>query len=839
MISYMYLICDAIMLAMIGGTAERISTECKFDTRCQCYSIQGTYLYSADCINQKLSTIPAFENDIQKIDFGYNLIREIPDSRFEKNTRLQELSLGHNRLQSINMESFVGLSNLTYLNMNHNIISHVGRNSFSFLQKLQILDLKNNNISTIDLNFTFLRSLRTLRIDFNANESHVIPRGLVNLRNLDVSGRSGKCEIKRLTNKTFEFVPTLQDLDLSACKINNINNGTFRSMTNLSKLDVSFNPCLKFRGIENITYDLPFTSIKIFKMNKVHQPFELNTELQKSHILNLNHTHLVEIQMESNRIQLVEEGALLYFPQTIRNMSMSHNYFSFGSYIYDALAVPVQFLNLSYLGTPLYPFEPREFCNVPDRDVCDQTGRRKDVPGNLQQYKGTRIPIPPNLKTFIYKQCELRYEIPPLNFTENVIEYLDGSINMLYSWTGPLLSLDKVYNLNLSYNQCYNVSKVFFKSFPNLRRLYIQNNLLGFVIPGDFNGEILQSVPKLEEINLSENRIPSLPYDFFRMQTRLKQLFLAGNMLEDIDFQISHTKELLYLDISDNRISSLDNKAVSQLDAIFSASQNITINLSGNPLKCTCDTIQFIKWMATTKVQFYKHRNANCYLLGNNKIVPISPDPELVYAQLQKHCSSYTSLIIGVVASLMLFVFILIFGLIYRHRWRLRYMFYMVKYKYKDENKNSVGSQEISYEYDAFISYEDTNRFFVHDKLLHALETEGKFKLCLHKRDFLPGNDIAENITSAIHRSRKVIVIMSQNYIDSYWCMFEYNMARVESIYARNTENILFLVFLEEISAKNLPLIVLELIRSQTFIEYPNDEYGDTVFWEKLKEVLL
>jgi hypothetical protein len=69
--------------------------------------------------------------------------------------------------------------------------------------------------------------------------------------------------------------------------------------------------------------------------------------------------------------------------------------------------------------------------------------------------------------------------------------------------------------------------------------------------------------------------------------------------------------------------------------------------------------------------------------------------------------------------------------------------------------------------------------------------------------------------------------------------MFEYNMARVESIYARNTENILFLVFLEEISAKKLPLIVLELIQSQTFIEYPNDEYGDTVFWEKLKEVLL
>jgi hypothetical protein len=49
-------------------------------------------------------------------------------------------------------------------------------------------------------------------------------------------------------------------------------------------------------------------------------------------------------------------------------------------------------------------------------------------------------------------------------------------------------------------------------------------------------------------------------------------------MLEDIDFQVSHMKELLYLDISDNRISSLGNKAVSQLDATFSASHKVTGN---------------------------------------------------------------------------------------------------------------------------------------------------------------------------------------------------------------------------------------------------------------------
>jgi hypothetical protein len=68
--------------------------------------------------------------------------------------------------------------------------------------------------------------------------------------------------------------------------------------------------------------------------------------------------------------------------------------------------------------------------------------------------------------------------------------------------------------------------------------------------------------------------------------------------------------------------------------------------------------------------------------------------------------------------------------------------------------------------------------------------------------------------------------------------MFEYNMSRVESIYSRNKENILYLVFLEHISAKDLPLIILELVQSQSYIEYPNDEYGNTVFWDKLRDAL-
>ncbi|VDI31459.1 Hypothetical predicted protein [Mytilus galloprovincialis] len=128
------------------------------------------------------------------------------------------------------------------------------------------------------------------------------------------------------------------------------------------------------------------------------------------------------------------------------------------------------------------------------------------------------------------------------------------------------------------------------------------------------------------------------------------------------------------------------------------------------------------------------------------------------YEELQK--TSYSALISGIVASLAVFLFVLIWGIAFRNRWRLRYMYYMVKNKYQVQNKGKPDDAN-QYEYDAFISYENKDRVFVHEKLLHCLEQEAGLKLCIHKRDFLPGNDIAANITSAIHNSRKVVIVMS------------------------------------------------------------------------------
>ena len=77
----------------------------------------------------------------------------------------------------------------------------------------------------------------------------------------------------------------------------------------------------------------------------------------------------------------------------------------------------------------------------------------------------------------------------------------------------------------------------------------------------------------------------------------------------------------------------------------------------------------------------------------------------------------------------------------------------------------------VSYKYDAFVLYSsvDDDRLWVHFKLVQELEKLYGFRLCIHHRDFLAGCDILDNIEQAIRSSRKVLVIMSENFLRSDW----------------------------------------------------------------------
>ncbi|XP_071169253.1 toll-like receptor 4 [Mytilus edulis] len=369
-------------------------------------------------------------------------------------------------------------------------------------------------------------------------------------------------------------------------------------------------------------------------------------------------------------------------------------------------------------------------------------------------------------------------------------------------------------------------------SMPNLIFLNLTGNKLGNFLQRYRYCRSNTRITKLRAIYLSDNAIDRLIVSIFHGHHQLEVIDLSRNALTEINFDLAHLHNLKMLDLSGNRISSLSPMSIKSINEIFKKS-DLKINLSKNVLQCSCDTYQFLTWMAENSNHFVPSNDYRCKF-SNGSILEIQ-EFKHTFLQIARECESHAVLIICVSIAIFAMLTVIIAGLVYRYRWRIRYLYYMTKSKYKQNNPVNNCYQ---HKYDAFISYADSERDFVLKDCIENFEQHGHKTLCIHQRDFIPGEEIANNITNAIHESRKTICIITRSFLDSYYCMFEYNMARMESIYSRNGQNILFLVFYEQIRPKELPLIMLELVQQHSYIEYPHDEEGNIVFWAKLLEAI-
>ncbi|CAC5423164.1 unnamed protein product [Mytilus coruscus] len=453
-------------------------------------------------------------------------------------------------------------------------------------------------------------------------------------------------------------------------------------------------------------------------------------------------------------------------------VSVADNTFTHGQYLRDIFSMTVQEMNISYMAISHYLGDKDEHCDIisSDNSYCGkephiyrQNTDEINKINTFETYSDDQtIPvfIPYELKIFHFIRCDIRYSLPKITVSNNLLQYIDASYNSFFDWSGPINNLNHLKFLDLSNNFCSNVSKIFFSGGSNLTTLLVDNNLLGFVLPNDHKRQTFSSLTMLQTLSLAHNRILSLPVAIFKSQNNLRTLNLSGNMIENVNFEIKNMTKLSHIDISEYRISHLDVSFTKQLDDLTNHVCQLTVDMSGNPIKCTCDLIEFIQWLATTKVQLNNMLQQECdsmkMYLNNSKTV---------YDQLKKKCSSYVTTVVAVVSGMVVFVITMIGELLYRYRWKIRYLYYIVKSKHQGYVKPL--RVDNNFLYDAFISYADGDETFVHSKFLQRVEEEGHIRCCVHKRDFLPGNDIASNITSAIHNSRKTVLMMPNSFLAS------------------------------------------------------------------------
>ena len=311
--------------------------------------------------------------------------------------------------------------------------------------------------------------------------------------------------------------------------------------------------------------------------------------------------------------------------------------------------------------------------------------------------------------------------------------------------------------------------------------------------------------PKLELYDLSHNNISSLYRFMIPLHARMDQITT--------------------IDLQHNAISSFtvqDLERFKQMPMVF-------IDLRNNPLFCNCtdsfkELLKFVhekKYKAISNITDYTYiKDLQC--MGPNSL----KGKTLEFLKIDDlPCESETEYFVVPVVALSVTVVVLglILFLVLRYRKEVMILMYT---RFHIIVPCQSGTWDDDKRYDAFVSYSSNDEEFV-ESLFEKLEqpsdeTDGKtFKFCLHHRDFVLGKTIFSNVCNSVESSRHTIILLSNSFIKSQFCLYEFQEAFRQSIMEKKRH--LIIIMMEDVPADALPKDLRRCIKTFTYIR--KDDY--------------
>ncbi|KAF4105582.1 hypothetical protein G5714_013244 [Onychostoma macrolepis] len=130
---------------------------------------------------------------------------------------------------------------------------------------------------------------------------------------------------------------------------------------------------------------------------------------------------------------------------------------------------------------------------------------------------------------------------------------------------------------------------------------------------------------------------------------------------------------------------------------------------------------------------------------------------------------------------------------------------------------------------------------WVMNELMENLENGvPPIQLCLHMRDFQAGKSIASNIIDeGIMGSRKIIVVVSQHFIDSAWCRFEFELAQSRFMMERSAN--IIIIILEDVEERKSKKVfgLHKHLKKNTYLKWSRDPFSNMRFWIRLRKAII
>ncbi|XP_041068353.1 toll-like receptor 13 [Carcharodon carcharias] len=406
--------------------------------------------------------------------------------------------------------------------------------------------------------------------------------------------------------------------------------------------------------------------------------------------------------------------------------------------------------------------------------------------------------------------------------------HLDISKNKLSTWSSsrraprsPFATLNQLRFLGLQDQGFHGLGllpNTYFKGLHNLEKL-----VLGYGGRIQFADATFQLLPNLRELHISYAKLEALDFPhLFRPLKRLEVLFLTSVELDDIPVSLFQgLPHLRFITLDRNHLKNLSQKLLDNLDSLQ------CLSLDNNPLSCSCTNAWFHNWsIEDPRVQIPFLSSYRC---SHKRGSFVNFDTSPCNIDFSQYCFLATSVMT---------LFVMALPALYtKANIYCRYLWYMQRAWLGGRRGDKLGK---GCKYDAFVSYSSSDEEWVVNQLLPHLEQQGpeRFHICLHSRDFELGLDIFRNIEKAIYSSRKTLCVISSQYLRSEWCSLEIQLASLRLFHDQN--DVLILIFLEDIPNYQLSAYhkLRKLLKSKTYIEWPEKMEKQELFWARLREAL-
>ena len=256
----------------------------------------------------------------------------------------------------------------------------------------------------------------------------------------------------------------------------------------------------------------------------------------------------------------------------------------------------------------------------------------------------------------------------------------------------------------------------------------------------------------------------------------------------------SYLKKTKYLSLINNEISTItiDNwKYLSNIKEVYLDSNRLTtlpyfvfgvsakiekLSLTNNPWNCACEHKEFKEWL--------KHISKQLTLVNPNSILCHSPtwlagrniftveDHEFCQNPFDKQKKRLLLVVLLPISCI--FAFFIVSFLLLR-RFKVQLNTYLAFHPF--DRDECVGEHM---DYDVFVSSSFCDRKLA-IQLVKLLEDKG-YRVCYHEKDFIGGQSITLNICHAVWCSKRVLCIVTNDFLKSHYCLYEFEQALQRNI---------------------------------------------------------